>query len=181
MIESGEVITRATIWVTIVAYTAGAATYALSRKRLKWDSAARVSWTIACVSLLAHVASAFYFYHGWSHQAAHRETARQTNEVVGINWGGGLYVNYALLALWTIDVGWWWLCGLEGYRRRPFWLVSVWHGFLFFIIFNSTVVFGNGWVRWVGVGVCLGVCLAWWLAFRKRSSEVKSPLMVAEE
>ena len=97
VIGSGEILTKVTIWITIAGYAAGAAAFALSRERYKWDSAARLAWTVACVGLLAHVAFAFHFYHGWSHGAAYRDTARQTDEVVGLNWGGGLYVNYALL------------------------------------------------------------------------------------
>lgn len=183
MIGSGQVLTRVTIWITIVAYTIGAATFAFSRKRNKWDSAARLAWTVACVSLLAHVVSAFHYHHSWSHALAYRETARQTYEVFGMNWGGGLYVNYALLIIWILDVIWWWLGGLEAYRRRPWLLVAAWHGFLIFIIFNGAVVFGTGLVRWIGLGACLGLCLVWWLAARNSSNQnsSKNALVVAEK
>ena len=149
--SKGEILTRVTIWITIVGYAVGAAAFALSRKRHKWDSAARLAWTVACVGLLAHVACAFHFYHGWSHDAAYRDTARQTDDVFGLNWGGGLYINYALLIGWVLDVSWWWLRGLDAYRRRPWPLVAAWHGFLIFIIFNATVVFKTGFVRWAGL------------------------------
>ena len=32
------------------------------------------------------------------------ETARQTAEVFGINWGGGLFINYTVAILWIGDV-----------------------------------------------------------------------------
>jgi len=159
--STGELLTRATIWIVIAAYAAGTITFALSRGRAKWDSTARLFWTVACTLLLAHVASAFYFYHAWSHQAAYRDTARQTDEVVGINWGGGLYVNYALLILWTIDVVWWWWVGLEAYRNRARIISVVWHGFLIFIVFNATVVFVDGFARWAGLLICVAICAAW--------------------
>ncbi len=167
--SGGEFLTRLTIWITIAAYTSGAAAFALSRKRRNWDSAARLAWTVAWLSLLAHVTCAFHFYHGWSHGAAYLETARQTEEVFGLNWGGGLYINYALLMGWFLDVAWWWLCGLDAYRLRPWPLVAAWHGFLIFIIFNSTVVFKTGFVRWAGLSLSLGLCLMWWLAAKGNS------------
>lgn len=166
MITSGELLTRVTIWITIAGYVVGAVAFALSRKRSRWDSVARLAWTIACAALLAHVAFAFHFFHGWSHGAAYNDTARQTDEVFGLNWGGGLYVNYALVILWMLDVAWWWLRGLEAYRNRPWPLVGAWHGFLIFIIFNAAVVFKTGFLRWVGLCVCLGVGVVWLLAAR---------------
>jgi hypothetical protein len=161
VIGSGEILTKVTIWITIAGYASGAAVFAFSRKRYKWDSAARLAWTVACAGLLAHVICAFHFYHGWSHGAAYRDTARQTYEVFGLNWGGGLYINYALVTVWMLDVIWWWLRGLEAYRRRPRLLVAAWHAFLILIIFNGAVIFNTGLSRWVGLGVCLAVCIVW--------------------
>ena len=163
---TGEILTKVTIWVAVAGYAAGAAAYALSPRKYGWDSWARLAWTVACVALLAHVACAFHFYHGWSHAAAYLDTARQTEEMFGLDWGGGLYINYALLAGWVLDVGWWWARGREAYRRRPWPLAVAWHAFLIFIVFNATVVFKNGPARWAGLGLCLGLCLVWWLASR---------------
>ena len=162
----GEILTRFTIWITLAGYAFGAGAYALARGRRRWDHAARTAWSVACVALVAHVLSAFHFQHAWSQEAAYRDTARQTNALFGLDWGGGLYVNYALAALWVADLLWWWLGGLDAYRRRPLWLAAAWHAFLFFIVFNATVVFARGPVRWVGLCICLGLCLAWWLAGR---------------
>src|SRR5215210_3924672 len=88
--DSGALLTKVTVWVAVAGYAAGAAAFALSRGRRSWDAAARLAWTVACVALLAHVACAFHVYHGWSHESAYVETARQTGEVVGLDWGGGL-------------------------------------------------------------------------------------------
>ena len=163
---SGELLTTIAIWVAVVGYAAGAAAFALSRGGAGWDGAARLAWTAACAALLAHVACAFHSYHGWSHGSAYLDTARQTNEVVGLNWGGGLYINYAVMTGWVLDVTWWWLGGLGSYRRRWWSLTVAWHAFLLFIIFNATVVFKSGPTRWAGLVICSGVCLAWWLAAR---------------
>jgi hypothetical protein len=165
---NGALLTKVTIWVAVAGYAAGTTAFALSGGRRAWSRAARWAWTAACAALLAHVACAFHFFHGWSHAAAHLDTARQTREVFGLDWGGGLYINYALMTGWSLDVAWWWLAGLDSYRRRPRLLVAAWHGFLVFIIFNATVVFKDGVARWAGLGLCLGLCLAWGLAARDK-------------
>ncbi|HEY0430926.1 MAG TPA: hypothetical protein VGC61_03885 [Pyrinomonadaceae bacterium] len=162
----GELLTRLTIWITIVAFAVGFATFALSRNRRSWDAAARLAWTVACIALLAHVAFAYHFYHGWSQDAAYLETARQTEKVVGLNWGGGLYINYALVIGWVVDTICWWVLGLEVYRSRSWPLVAAWRGFLIFIIFNATVVFKTGFVRWAGLFVCVALGLTWLIGAR---------------
>ena len=154
----GELLTRVAIWLALAGYAIGASFYLLSRGRLRWEMVARTAWTAGCVSLLAHVGCAYHFYHNWSQAAAYRETARQTAEVTGLDWGGGLFINYALMAGWILDVAWR-RGGLDAYRNRSRWLTVAWQGFLFFMIFNATVVFKTGPLRWIGLGLSL------WLAF----------------
>ena len=158
--ETGEFLTRATIWVAIVAYAIGSVVFALARGS-RWDSVTRVLWTVAVLSLVGHFICAYQFYHHWSHDSAYLDTARQTDEVIGLNWGGGLFINYAFLTLWTIDVSWWWLRGLASYRSRPWPVVAAWHGFLIFILFNAMVVFKDGPTRWVGLVICVVLLLSW--------------------
>jgi hypothetical protein len=172
--DVGEFLTQGTIWVFMVGYAVGSVLFAWSRGRgpssggrAQWDSAARVVWTIAGAGLIAHFISAFQFYHGWSHATAYSDTARQTEELFGFNWGGGLIINYALLLTWIMDIAWWWRSGLDSYRRRPWLLLAIWHGFLIFIIFNATVVFGNGLVRWLGLAICLLLTLTWLFIVRR--------------
>lgn len=180
---TGELLTKLTVWVSVAGYAAGVAAFALSRGRRVWDAAARLAWTVACAALFVHVACAYHFYHGWSHGSAYLDTARQTDDVVGLDWGGGLFINYALLVGWLLDVAWWWAAGLGSYRRRPWALVAAWHGFLLFIIFNATVVFKTGPARWAGLCVCAGLCLVWWLAARDNPTRKakQSPLATAED
>jgi len=181
--SGGEILTKLTIWLTIASYAVGASAFVLSRQRSRWDSVARMAWTVAAIGLLTHVILAYNFYYGWSQTAAYRDTARQTFEVVGFNWGGGLYINYLLLATWIVDVSWWWWRGHDAYYRRPWPLVAAWHGFLIFIIFNATVVFKTGPVRWLGLVVCLGLGFVWLLtAGRTRlARRGKYPLTVTED
>jgi hypothetical protein len=130
---------------------------------------ARISWTIGCLSLLVHAVCAYHFYHNWSQAAAYRDTARQTAEVTGLDWGGGLFINYALIIGWVMDVIWWWR-GLEAYRSRPRHLVAAWQGFLIFIVFNATVVFKTGPLRWIGLVLCLGLVFLWLLIRLSKAS-----------
>jgi len=169
---SGEFLTRSTIWISILAYTIGCVVFATARRQPDGDRWTRLAWTTGCGALIVHMICAFQFYHSWSHQSAYMETARQTAAVVAINWGGGLFINYALAMLWTTDVVWWWFAGLSSYRRRPWLLTLLWHGFLIFIIFNATVVFKDGVTRWIGLLVSLTLCLSWVLINRQRSSVI---------
>jgi hypothetical protein len=66
----------------------------LAAGRPSWLNAARLTWTIGYGIFLVHLAAAFHFVHGWSHAAAIEETARRTHETVGLDWGGGVYVNH---------------------------------------------------------------------------------------
>jgi hypothetical protein len=161
--SKGELLTRMTVWLALAGYVIGASVYLLSRGRRSCDAVARMAWTVGCVSLIAHVACAYHFYHNWSQAAAYRETARQTAEVTGLDWGGGLFINYALIIAWIVDVALWRLRGLDAYRNRPGWLVAVWQGILFFITFNATVIFKTGPLRWIGLGFCLWLAFLWLL------------------
>lgn len=159
--SSGEFLTRSTIWISILSYAIGAIVFAMARGRASFDRWARLAWTTGCTALIVHFICAFNFYHAWSHESAYADTARQTAEVIRVNWGGGLFINYAVALLWIADVSWWWIAGLGSYRRRPWVLTLIWHSFLIFIIFNATVVFKDGLTRWVGLLVCVSLVLSW--------------------
>ena len=158
--RDGEFLTRLTIWISFLLYTIGCIFFAFG-KSSRWDSATRIAWTTGCLSLLVHMVCAFEFFHNWSQTSAYHETARQTQEVVGLYWGGGLVINYAVQALWLVDVVWWWKAGLDSYRLRSLPVVIAWHSFLIFIIFNATVVFKDGVVRWVGLALTVTLCVLW--------------------
>jgi hypothetical protein len=129
----------------------------------KWQ-AARSAWTAGCLLYLAHMITAFAFFHEWSHAQAHAATAKQTGDLFGIYWGGGLYFNYVFTAVWTGDAAWW-LLHAASYRKRARWISAAVHAFLAFMFFNATVVFGKGVVRWAGVAATAGLA---WLSARRR-------------
>ncbi|HEV3470375.1 MAG TPA: hypothetical protein VG148_13700 [Pyrinomonadaceae bacterium] len=159
-------LTKITVWLALTGYAAGAACLLLARRSPSRARAARAAWTFGCAWFLAHVLCAFAFHYGWSHATAFAETARQTREVTGADFGGGVFVSYAFTLAWVADAAWWWL-DEAGHRRRPRLLTYAWHGFFFFIVFNGTVIFGHGPARWLGASVCGGLALLWLFTARR--------------
>ena len=138
---------------------------------LQWlrgrDQAARVLWTIGCGLFLMHAAAAFHFHHHWSHDAAYRETARQTKELFGFDSGSGIYWNYVFTLLWTGDVLWRWF----GSGRRAAWINWCVHGFLAFLFFNGAVVFAKNPMRGASLAAMVLILVAASISRRKKAAE----------
>jgi hypothetical protein len=152
--DTGELLTRWTVRIAVILYVASLAS------RRHSPTIGRFSWIAGCFAYLLHVLAAFHYYHHWSHDAAYESTRQQTAEVVGLDWGGGLYVNYAFTLVWWLDVIWWWVAP-DRYLKRPRWIDWGVHLFLGFVVFNATVVFASGFSRWVGIGACGVLAFAW--------------------
>jgi hypothetical protein len=122
-------------------------------RRLRWI------WTAGWGLFVLHMLAAFHFQHGWSHQQAYADTAKQTQELIGWEFGGGVYFNYLMILFWGVDVLAWWQgwAAASGYRVWRKLIVA----YLCFMVFNGVVVFKAGWVRWVGVGVSLVLMGMW--------------------
>ena len=90
---SGEAFTIWTVRLATLLYVAALAIWVTANSP-RGRKIARLGWTAACLCYLAHVYGAFAFMHGWSHASAYLETARQTQELFGLAWGGGIYFNY---------------------------------------------------------------------------------------
>jgi hypothetical protein len=84
--------------------------------------------------------------HHWSHSAACEHTARRTAALLGpsARTSVGLYLDYLFMLVWATDAAWWWLAGLHRYGRRRWWITALLYGFMAFMAFNATVVFGRG-------------------------------------
>lgn len=102
-----------------------------------------------------HIAVAMKTAHAWSHAAAIAATARQTMAVYGVNWGGGVFVNYAFVAVWLFEA-WRWRWRPAGERRVVTWMMRV---FFFVMILNGAVIFAVGTRRIAGA--LLVVWLLW--------------------
>lgn len=133
--------------------------YAYALTRLLRGLPARQWWTAACVFYLLHVVAAFQFVYGWSHTAAVAETARQTEALFGLYWGGGVWFNYLFTALWVGDVLWWRLA-VKSRATRPLWM-DIWlHGYMAWMFFNGAIVFPrNAAIRWTASAIALALLL----------------------
>ena len=135
-------LTRFTVRVALGYYAVAAARMLVG----KCDGSTRLLWTFAWASYLVHLAMAFHHYHRWSHADA----IAHTEEVSG--FGPGIYFSHLFSLLWTIDVVYWWWQPAR-YERRARWMNWSLHGYMAFIIFNATVIYETGLIRWVGLGM----------------------------
>ncbi len=124
----------------------------------RWRTS-RMLWTAGCVGLWIHIAAAMGLVHEWSHTRAYEHTARGTADMVGIDWGGGLYVNYAMALAWLTDAAWWWL-NAESYRDRPRLLHTLIHSAFGFLFVQAAVVFAPSPARWIAALLFVSVLTA---------------------
>jgi len=139
-------IVRGTMILATVAWAAGEA---LARRPQGLDRVARFVWTVGISLALVHVILAFQWVYGWNHEAAVQATVNQAEDLFGIGWRGGIFLNYALLALWLGDVCWWWLAPESRSSRSPRLEVARF-AFFVFMFLNGAVVFGSGAGRLIG-------------------------------
>ena len=147
----GNDLIRYTIRLALV-YYAVALTLLLRANRIDLQKSssiirlARTCWTLAWLTYLVHLAMAFHYAHGWSHADA----IRHTEEVSG--FGPGIFVSHFFTLVWTADVAARWLAP-QRYAGRPAWMDWTLHIFMLFVVFNGTVVFETGLIRWAGVAM----------------------------
>lgn len=123
-----------------------------------WSRSARWSWTVGIVLALVHAWLAFEYVYDWSHRVAADETLRLATSRIGVGWAGGIYVNYAFLAVWTADVCWWWMSPASHAGRGPR-LEASRRAFFLFMFLNGSVVFASGVSRIIGA-ISVGSVLA---------------------
>jgi hypothetical protein len=139
--------------------------------------AAPSSWirieALAWLALAAHFVFAFQEHHRWSHAAAEEHVARVTERTTGLDWGGGIYFNHALLIVWGVVIlrRWkgWSLCEQGPAtvdRLIDFYVALMW--------IAATIVFGTIGFRVLGIAGFAFVSLAFWHA-RGQSRADESP------
>jgi hypothetical protein len=164
----------APIWLALILFAAaevGKAWLTIDRTSLAW---ARRAWLAGAALCVMHIAVAMSVRYGWSHQSAVEETARQTAAVYGIDWGGGVYVNYVFVAVWIAE-GVWWLRSPVRYAARSGAIRWTLRAFYLVIIANAAVVFASPLGRVFGVGLVGGLLWIWFLEPRStaHSSELR--------
>jgi hypothetical protein len=118
---------------------------------------ARWCWTWGWLVYVIHVGLAFHFVHHWSHAEAFEHVRKESG------FGPGIFVSYLFTAAWTADAALWWLAP-DRYSARSKWIDRLLHGFMLFIVFNGTVVYETGPIRWAGA---TGFAVLGWLAVRR--------------
>jgi len=155
---SADLLLRATAWLSLAAWAAS-----------EWIQAsggpvrqkqARATFTLGAMALVVHTALALHLRHAWSQADAMREIARQTAEVTGLGFSGGLFVNYAFLAFWMAEAGWWWRYPAAHFGRGSSARWASRAVFLFMFV-NGAIVFGHGPVRVFGAIAILMACQSW--------------------
>lgn len=120
----------------------------------------RLLWTAAVILAWGHAALAFGSVYGWSHQTAVLATARQTAATTGLDWGGGIYVNYLFLIVWALDALRWWTAPAARLARSPR-LEQLRLAFFVFMFVNGAIVFAAGLARAAGIVAVAAVAAAW--------------------
>lgn len=128
-----------TIWIALLLFGAGE----FGRRRIRaGGSAPWAWWTFVAGALLCaiHIGVAMKTAHRWSHAAAIDATARQTMAVYGVNWGGGVFLNYAFVAVWLLEA-WRWRWRPASDARV---ITSMTRVFFLVMILNGAVIFAGG-------------------------------------
>jgi hypothetical protein len=144
----------------IVATALWAAAEILKLRRPRSVEPARQLWTLAAALLWLHAVAAFHQVYDWNQAVAIDATARQTAAMTGLAWGGGLFVNYAFLAIWAADVAWWWIAPAS-YLERPATIERGRRWIFVFMFVNGAIVFAGWPVRLVGIAAVSAVGVAW--------------------
>jgi len=147
--DDGELLIRWSIRICLVFYTAFLAGGVIARYQT-WRQLARALWSMAGALFVVHVIAAMHYYHGWSHAHAFEDTARQTRELLGAEFGYGIYFSYLFGVIWVADIAWMWLAGAAYYQQLPVLRSSI-HAYMLFIALNGAIIFHSGLIRWAGL------------------------------
>jgi len=147
----------------------------LASERSGHSSQPRFLWSLGCFFMIVHLLAAFDIYYDWSHAEALERTRSRSQALTGFDAGWGLYVNYAFVLLWIVDLAWWWKVGNARYRERPKWVMGLIHGFFLFMIFNSAFYFVQDWQRWIGMAIFAVGLVSVVMLIQRPASHVTQP------
>lgn len=162
----GETALYVTVWVALGLFVIGEI-----GARAMWRHGVALPWAwyalAAGAALLAtHIVLALVVHHQGSHAAAVAATAEQTRAVYGVAWGGGVYVNYAFMALWLAEVIWWRVAPDRYVARAWIWTFGVRATWLVMLT-NAAIVFAAPSRRPAGATLVAALLWAWTVPSRR--------------
>jgi hypothetical protein len=149
-------VARGSAWMVVACYVLS---LVLEIRRTR-PQVAKAVWAIGALLLFAHILWTLLAVHHGSLHEAYDHTANQTERVIGVRIGAGLYVNFAMLLIWAGDATCWLTLANWSQIRQK--LVLPLHAFFAFLFFNATVVFGTTPARWLGI-VAIAIIVGAWL------------------
>jgi hypothetical protein len=159
----------ATVWAAVALFVAGEAGKRVWARTGVEPGWAWPLWSAGAALAVAHTLLVFASRYGWEHERALQFTAAQTSAVFGLDWSGGLYVNYLFIAVWIGDAIWWrWRP--SRYPLRPPHVTALLRVFYFVVLLNATVVFVAAARRPLGVLLMAILVVMWTRSFAPRSA-----------
>lgn len=150
-----DAIARSSAWLAIAIYVLSL----ILELRQSNAPTRRVVWALGAICLTAHILWTILVVHHASLHEAYAHTAQKTQAFIGIPVGEGLYVNFAMLGLWSLDAVAWCLApGWDRFRRKFVWPMHVTFSFLFL---NAAIVFASPLGRMFGIAALLVALGAW--------------------
>lgn len=155
-------------WIVVFAWPIASASLLLHRRdRAKFAESrflVRLVFTAGLIAMLVHLAVAFHLGHGWSHAHAFDRTEQSSG------FGPGIFVSYFFVLLWIVEAVWMWLA-FDCYLDRSPWVNRLIAGFMWFVLFNASVVYGSGPIRWLGA---IFLTAPWLVVYAMRIKEPPS-------
>ena len=145
----------ATIWASLILFAAGETGRHLTRGA--WPRIVFIAGLLFC---LVHIAIAMGSVHGWSHAAAMAATAAQTKATFGLDYGGGVFVNYAFVLAWGLDAAFWYPSTESASRVAGTlrWLLRIFYAI---VLLNAAVIFAGGARRVLGLAIVIWLVWIW--------------------
>lgn len=150
----------ATSWVAAALFVSGEAAKRGSLTGAPEPRWAWPLWFAGALLCIVHTVAVLDVRYAWDHDAAVRATGAQTNAVYGLDWGGGIYVNYLFIAAWFGEAVWWRLDRL-GYFAQPRAMRMALRSFYLVVLLNATVIFAAPIRRAFGVALIAALLIVW--------------------
>jgi len=152
---------RGTAWLATAGFFLGAFFLIKSRGKNRPASLTKWVWAGACDFYFLHIFAAFHFQHHWSHTAAVRHVAEQSQQLIGKPVEAGIWLNYALLITWAVDAGWL-IVDEVGFLKRNKIISWAIHGFIIFMFINGAIIFAPDVVRWPSLAAFIFLAWSFW-------------------